>query len=93
MKFITLILLCLFSLQGISQINYSGTIETPDGDTLIGGQFGPFKFGYSYDYTLSDIGDYSQGSHEVFIEMQFQKSGGNSRTPWLKRNRIYSPKI
>ncbi|MBL1279884.1 MAG: type IX secretion system membrane protein PorP/SprF [Fluviicola sp.] len=61
---------------------------------LVGGQAGPFKFGYSYDYTLSDIADYSYGSHEVFLELQlFQAKKGESRTPWLKRNRIYKPKI
>lgn len=60
---------------------------------LVGGQAGPFRFGYSYDYTLSDIGDYSQGSHEIFLELQFYKNDSGSRTPWLKRNRIYSPKI
>lgn len=60
---------------------------------LIGGQAGPFKFGYSYDYTLSDIADYSYGSHEVFLELQLFKQKANTRTPWLKRNRIYAPKI
>ncbi len=59
---------------------------------MAGGQVGPFKFGYSYDYTLSDIGNYSNGSHEVFLELQLPKSGSSARTPWLKRNRIYSPK-
>ena len=60
---------------------------------MAGGQAGPFKFGYSYDYTLSDIGDYSSGSHEIFLELQLYKSNGGSRTPWLKRNRIYAPRI
>jgi type IX secretion system PorP/SprF family membrane protein len=62
---------------------------------MAGGKAGPFKFGYSYDYTTSDIGDYSYGSHEVFLELQiFKKSvESNSRVPWLKRNRIYSPEI
>jgi hypothetical protein len=59
---------------------------------LIGGQAGPFKFGYAYDYTLSDIGDYSTGSHEVFLELQIY-STDESKTPWLKRNRIYAPRI
>lgn len=59
---------------------------------LIGGQAGPVRFGYSYDYTLSDIGNYSSGSHEVFLELQLSKGGG-AQTPWLKRNRIFSPKI
>lgn len=60
---------------------------------MIGGQAGPFRFGYSYDYTLSDIGRYSSGSHEVFLEFQIFTKNSQSRTPWLKRNRIYSPKI
>jgi type IX secretion system PorP/SprF family membrane protein len=59
---------------------------------LIGGQAGPFKFGYAYDYTLSDIGDYSTGSHEVFLELQIYTTD-QAKTPWLKRNRIYAPKI
>ena len=37
---------------------------------LAGAQVGPLKFGYSYDFTLSDIGEYSAGYHEVFIEFQ-----------------------
>ncbi len=61
---------------------------------LIGGQAGPFKFGYSYDYTISDIANYSQGSHEVFLELQIgRKDANGSKLPWLKRNRIFSPKI
>ena len=60
---------------------------------MIGAQAGPFRFGYSYDYTLSDIGDYSFGSHEVFLELQLYKADNGSRTPWLKRNRIFSPRV
>lgn len=60
---------------------------------MIGAQAGPFRFGYSYDYTLSDIGDYSFGSHEVFLELQLYKADNASRTPWLKRNRIFSPRV
>jgi type IX secretion system PorP/SprF family membrane protein len=62
---------------------------------LIGGQAGPFKFGYAYDYTLSDIGKYSNGSHEIFLELQLykNKSQNASSIPWLKRNRIYEPKL
>lgn len=62
---------------------------------LVGVKISMFKFGYSYDYILSDIGRYSSGSHEVFLELQlFTKKSQQSpsRTPWLKRNRIYSPK-
>lgn len=62
---------------------------------LVGVKVSMFRFGYSYDYILSDIGRYSSGSHEVFLELQLftKKSKENSsRTPWLKRNRIYAPK-
>jgi|TARA_R110000737_G_scaffold98184_2_gene132440 type IX secretion system PorP/SprF family membrane protein len=59
---------------------------------LIGVQLGVFKFGYSYDYTLSDIGKYSNGSHEIFLELQlFPKKGVNRNIQWLKRNRLYTP--
>ena len=26
-----------------------------------------FFLGYSYDYSISDLGDYNQGSHEIFL--------------------------
>ncbi len=59
---------------------------------LCGAQIGPLKFGYSYDFSLSEIGEYSAGSHEVFIEFQIGNNNAeNKRVPWLKRNRIYTP--
>jgi type IX secretion system PorP/SprF family membrane protein len=59
---------------------------------LCGAQIGPLKFGYSYDLTLSDIGQYSTGSHEIFMEFQITRNESkNQRVPWLKRNRIYTP--
>jgi type IX secretion system PorP/SprF family membrane protein len=59
---------------------------------LVGVQLGIFKLGYGYDYTLSDIGKYSNGSHEIFLELQlFSKKGSNRNIPWLKRNRLYTP--
>ena len=59
---------------------------------MAGFQFGIFKFGYSYDFTLSDIGNYSNGSHELFLELQIWKNQEQrKKTPWLLRNRIYSP--
>lgn len=76
-----------------------GSYRYDDAVVFMGGlQFGVFKFGYSYDYTLSDIAKYSVGSHQLFLELQIfnNKQGaatGDGRTPWLKRNRIYSPGI
>ena len=59
---------------------------------LCGAQIGPLKFGYSYDLTLSDIGQYSSGSHEIFMEFQITRNESrNQRVPWLKRHRIYTP--
>lgn len=62
---------------------------------MVGFRFNVFSIGYSYDFTLSDIRDYSVGSHELFLELQLNRKNGSSgsRTPWLKRNRIYSPKF
>lgn len=60
---------------------------------LIGGQLGRLKLGYAYDYTLSDIGDYSTGSHEVFIECKFYSSDGNGRRSFFRNRRNSAPKI
>lgn len=64
-----------------------------DAVSVLGGfQVGIFKCGYAYDFTLSDIRNYSSGSHEVFLELQLgkNKKSNGSATPWNKRNRIYS---
>lgn len=60
---------------------------------MAGFQFGMFKLGYSYDFTLSDIKNYSSGTHELFMELQIFNKDGGSKVPWLKRNRIYTPSI
>jgi type IX secretion system PorP/SprF family membrane protein len=62
---------------------------------MAGVQVGVFRIGYAYDFTLSDIRRYSNGSHEIFLELQLfrkQKSSEDS-TPWYRRNKIYSPAI
>jgi type IX secretion system PorP/SprF family membrane protein len=58
---------------------------------LVGGNIGAFKIGYSYDYTLSAIGHYANGSHEVFVELKLNRPKSTNSTPWLKRNRIFNP--
>ena len=30
-----------------------------------------FRFGYSYDYTLGELGNYNSGSHEIMIGYDF----------------------
>ena len=40
-----------------------------------------FRIGYAYDYTLSNIGDYSDGSHEVFLLWDVFSSEKKIRSP------------
>lgn len=38
---------------------------------LIGVQYGIFKFGYSYDFTISKLSNSTAGSHEISLAMNF----------------------
>jgi len=62
---------------------------------MAGGQFGMVKLGYCYDFTTSEIRNYSSGSHEIFLELQIKtkKQASTYKTPYLKRNRIYAPSL
>lgn len=40
-----------------------------------------FRIGYSYDFTTSEIGNYSTGSHEIMIGYDFGKDLINVKTP------------
>ncbi len=92
-----------YSLLGIynNMLWVGGSYRNSDAVVFMGGaQFGPFRFGYAYDYTLSKISSYSVGTHELFLELQLFPSkdnrsdkGSDGNIPWLKRNRIYSPGI
>jgi len=44
---------------------------------MIGVQTGNFMFGYSYDYVLSDINNFSNGSHELVLML---KIGGKDKS-------------
>jgi type IX secretion system PorP/SprF family membrane protein len=37
------------------------------------------RLGYSYDYTLTNLGDYNSGTHEVFILFDLDHSNGKSK--------------
>ena len=78
-----------------NKVWFGGSYRHNDAAVAMAGfQFGVFKLGYGYDFTLSDIQNYSAGSHELFLELQIFKSPeGGQKVPWLKRNRIYSPSI
>jgi len=39
------------------------------------------SIGYSYDYTLSKLGDYNQGTHEVYISYDFVRKGRKVLSP------------
>ena len=40
-----------------------------------------FRAGYAYDYTLSDLGDYNTGSHEIMINYDLDFLGKGFKTP------------
>jgi len=40
-----------------------------------------FRVGYSYDFTLTEIGNYSSGSHEIMVGYDFGKDLINIKTP------------
>lgn len=40
-----------------------------------------FFLGYSYDYSISDIGNYNQGSHEIILKYLMPRWGPNARSP------------
>ncbi|MFT5600060.1 MAG: type IX secretion system PorP/SprF family membrane protein [Flavobacteriales bacterium] len=56
---------------------------------MIGADLGVFEFGYSFDLSTSDLATYNTGSHEIFVTAKLRKDT-KSRSPWHKRNRIYS---
>lgn len=56
---------------------------------MIGADLGVMELGYSYDLGMSNLATYNTGSHEIFLTAKLNKSTKN-RSPWHKRNRIYS---
>ncbi len=39
------------------------------------------RIGYAYDYSITDIGDYSNGSHEIMLGMDFGRNAGADISP------------
>ena len=61
-----------------------------DAIAVMGGiDLGNFMFGYTYDIGISDIKTYNDGTHEVFLGIKLNR-GDSAKSPWKKRNRIYS---
>jgi type IX secretion system PorP/SprF family membrane protein len=50
---------------------------------MAGARVDKFYFGYAFDYTLSSIGKYSIGSHEIMLAVKFGDSARRYR--WLNR--------
>ena len=40
-----------------------------------------FRVGYSYDYTLTKLGDFNDGSHEIFLQYDVNLSRKNLKSP------------
>jgi len=47
--------------------------------TMIGMDYNQFKFGYSYDYTLTDIKNFSNGTHEIYLSYILNKKRATAR--------------
>lgn len=67
---------------------------------LVGYKNEVFRFGYSYDYTLSDLQGYNTGSHEVNLTLFLRKPSGRHKNKVKRGDRIrirrrneYSPDI
>lgn len=59
---------------------------------MLGLTINRFSFGYAYDITISDIKNYSSGSHELCLSYYFMPGKASKRSlPWNKRNRLFSP--
>lgn len=56
---------------------YRHALTNPDAAILLAGvKKGIFKFGYSYDITVSSLAGYTGGSHEVSITLNFEREKG-----------------
>jgi len=55
---------------------------------------GPLRIGVSYDYTLSMLNDFNNGSIEAFVEYAFRYgSSGDSKNPSKSKNKFINPRF
>lgn len=81
-----------FNLRGIYKDHYwlGASYRLEDAlSMMLGADLDVFTIGYSYDLTMSRLATYNSGTHEVFLSVKINK-GAKNKTPWHKRNRIYS---
>jgi type IX secretion system PorP/SprF family membrane protein len=68
----------------------AGSYRMNDAISIMGGvDLGSFQVGYAYDLGISEIKTYNTGSHELFIGIKLNRDP-KERTPWRKRNKVYS---
>jgi type IX secretion system PorP/SprF family membrane protein len=59
---------------------------------MIGFNLNMLSIGYSYDYSISDIQNYNDGSHEIYLGVRLNRNDGErGRIPWNSRNRLFTP--
>jgi len=67
---------------GVSYRSNLKDLSESSGDAvvgMIGLNMDNLMFGYSYDYTLSDIGNYSNGSHEIMLIIKLGNNSGTTK--------------
>ncbi len=53
---------------------------------------GPLRIGFSYDYTLSQLNNFNNGSVEAFVEYAF-RYGGDGKNPSKSKNKFINPRF
>ena len=67
-----------------------GSYRMNDAISIMGGlDLGTLIIGYAYDLGVSEIRTYNSGTHEIFICVKLNRET-KTKTPWRKRNRVYS---
>lgn len=77
--------------RGIPIPNQTGSFNNDGLIALVGMSHNGFNIGYSFDYTLSNLGIRSGGAHEVSISFDFFL--GDPRRPPLNARRIPCPRF
>ncbi|MEL6534803.1 MAG: PorP/SprF family type IX secretion system membrane protein [Bacteroidota bacterium] len=77
--------------RGIPIPNAEGNFNNDGLVALVGMTYNGFNLGYSFDYTLSNVGIRSGGAHEVSVTYDFFL--GNPRKPPLNVRRIPCPRF
>ena len=67
-----------------------GSYRMDDAISFMGGiEIGSLVIGYAHEISTSAIKDFNDGTHELFVCLKLNRDTKN-KTPWRKRNRVYS---